>query len=67
MKKELLDGLISELDDYWMVLVAELKASLIKENRYASGNTAQSIGELNTKPIVVTAKGINAKPLHILR
>ena len=58
MNKELLNGLIGELDVYWMELVAELKASLIKEKRYASGVTAASIGEFNTNPVVVTAKGL---------
>ena len=58
MNKKLLKGLTQELDSFWMELVAELKASLLKEKRYASGNTAQSIGEFNTKPVSITAKGL---------
>ena len=69
MKSKLIRGLTDELDSYWMELVEELKASLIKENRYASGNTAQSIGAYNTDPISITAKGIKIRlgmPSHYL-
>tara|TARA_R110000772_G_scaffold191330_2_gene302254 strand:+ start:387 stop:1028 length:642 start_codon:yes stop_codon:yes gene_type:complete len=58
MNSKLIQGLTDELDTYWMGLVEDLKASLVKEDRYASGNTAQSIGEYNTNPISITAQGI---------
>lgn len=45
--------LYNELDEYWMSVVNELKVSLKDSGRYASGNTAQAIGEYNTKPVTI--------------
>jgi|TARA_R110000823_G_scaffold82163_3_gene186417 hypothetical protein len=50
--------LTAELDEYWLSLVKELRDSMVKEKIYASGNTAQKIGEYNTKPVVITANQI---------
>ena len=58
MNKELIQGLTNELDDFWMELVRDLKASMVKQKIYASGVTAQSIGEFNTNPVSITAKGL---------
>ena len=58
MNKELIQGLTNELDSFWMELVQDLKASMVRQKIYASGVTAQSIGDFNTKPVTITAKGI---------
>jgi hypothetical protein len=69
MNSKLIEGLTNELDDYWMELVKELKASLRKEYGYTSGLTGQSIGEYNTNPTTVSAKGITVTlgmPAHYI-
>jgi hypothetical protein len=53
MQKEL----YSKLDKYWQQLVDDLIQSLKDVDRYASGVTAQSIGEFNTKPVSIQAGG----------
>ena len=58
MNKKLIEGLTEELDDFWMELVRDLKASMVKQKIYSSGLTAQSIGEFNTKPVELTANGM---------
>tara|TARA_R110000868_G_scaffold32165_1_gene117220 strand:+ start:736 stop:1290 length:555 start_codon:yes stop_codon:yes gene_type:complete len=49
----MINTLYEQLDEYWMTIVKELKVSLKDVGRYASGNTAQAIGEYNTKPVVI--------------
>ena len=58
MNSKLIQGLTNELDEFWMELVKDLKASMVKQKIYSSGVTAQSIGEFNTNPITLTSNGI---------
>lgn len=52
-RKELYDN----LDKYWQQVVDELVQSLKDVGRYASGVTAQSIGENNVNPVAITSNG----------
>ena len=47
----------ANLDKYWQTVVDDLVQSLKDVGRYASGNTAQAIGDGNAQPVVVTASG----------
>ena len=58
MNKKLIQGLTNELDIFWMGMVRDLKTSMVRQKIYASGVTAQSIGEFNTNPITLTSNGI---------
>jgi len=49
--------LILMINQYWQKIVDELVQSLYDVGRVSSGQTAQSIGALNTKPLTITAKG----------
>ena len=49
--------LIGMLTQYWQKIIDDLVQSLYDVGRVASGQTAQSIGELNNKPLTVTANG----------
>ena len=51
------DELYKNLDKFWQQTVDELIESLKRVNRYASGNTAQSIGEFNTRPVTIESNG----------
>lgn len=51
------EALFKSLDSYWQTVVDELVQSLKDANRYASGNTAQAIGDGNAQPVVTTVKG----------
>jgi hypothetical protein len=53
MQKEL----YNKLDKYWQQIVDDLIQSLKDVDRYVSGETAQSIGEFNTKPVSIEAGG----------
>ena len=53
--------LYNSLTDYWQTIVDDLVQSLIDVGRYASGNTAQSIGAMNTKPITLTSTGFKVQ------
>ncbi len=53
--------LYNSLTKYWQEVVDELVASLYKVNRVASGVTAQSIGDLNSKPITLSASGFKVQ------
>lgn len=53
-KKEIL---FNGLTEYWQTVVDDLVQSLKDVGRYASGNTAQAIGDGNKKPVVITANG----------
>ena len=46
-----------QLDSFWQQVVDDLRASLIDVGRNASGNTGESIGEFNTKPVSITSNG----------
>src|SRR5210317_1443597 len=54
---ELRDKLYDSLLDYWQKIVDDLVQSLYDVGRVASGATAQSIGDLNTNLINITAQG----------
>ena len=45
------------LNQYWQKIVDDLVKSLYDVDRVASGATAQSIGSLNTNPVMVTGGG----------
>lgn len=49
--------LYDTLDDFWKQVVNDLIQSLKDVDRYASGNTAQSIGEENTRPVEIVSNG----------
>lgn len=49
--------LYNQLDIYWQKVVDDLIQSLKDVDRYKSGNTAQSIGEFNTKMVTVNSSG----------
>ena len=51
------NNLYTNLDKYWQKVVDDLVQSLKDVGRYASGNTAQAIGDGNAQPVVVTASG----------
>ena len=51
--------LYGSLDNYWQTIVDSLVQSLYDVGRVASGATAQSIGQGNTKPVTLTASGFN--------
>jgi hypothetical protein len=51
------ENLYDTLDDFWKQVVNDLIQSLKDVDRYASGNTAQSIGEFNTKPVEIVSNG----------
>jgi len=54
---ELKDQLFDSLLEYWQKIVDDLVQSLYDVGRVASGATAQSIGDLNTNLINITAQG----------
>ena len=69
MNKKLIQGLTNELDIFWIGMVRDLKTSMVRQKIYASGVTAQSIGEFNTTPITITSQGIQvtlAMPKHYI-
>lgn len=45
------------INQYWQKIVDELVQSLYDVGKVSSGQTAQSIGALNTKPLTITARG----------
>jgi len=49
--------LYANLDKYWQTVVDDLVQSLKDVGRYASGNTAQAIGDGNAQPVAITANG----------
>ncbi len=49
--------LIGMLNQYWQKIVDDLVKSLYDVGRVASGATAQSIGSLNTNPVMITGGG----------
>lgn len=49
--------LYDTLDDFWQQVVNDLIQSLKDVDRYASGNTAQSIGKFNTRPVEIVSNG----------
>ena len=51
------NSLYTNLDKYWQKVVDDLVQSLKDVGRYASGNTAQAIGDGNTQPVTITASG----------
>ncbi len=53
--------LYNSLTDYWQTIVDDLVQSLIDVGRYASGNTAQSIGAMNPIPITLTSTGFKVQ------
>lgn len=55
--RSLRDKLYDSLLDYWQKIVDDLVQSLYDVGRVASGATAQSIGDLNTNLINITAQG----------
>ena len=51
------NSLYTNLDKYWQKVVDDLVQSLKDVGRYASGNTAQAIGDGNAQPVAITANG----------
>ena len=49
------------INQYWQKIVDELVQSLYDVGRVSSGQTAQSIGALNTKPLTITASGFKVQ------
>lgn len=49
--------LYNEVNGFWQQVIDDLVQSLKDVGRYASGNTAQSIGSFNTTPVTLISNG----------